>query len=96
MNGRDESVAKRLIEALDLSPHPEGGWYRETWRAPAVPEQRAGGTAIYFLLEVHQHSHWHSVDADEHWLWHAGAPLMLSMAREGKAVKDRLLGADVL
>ena len=96
MDGGDETAAGRLIEALDLLPHPEGGWYRETWRAEAEPGQRAGGTAIYFLLEGHQHSHWHKVDADEHWFWHAGAPLTLSIAGTGQAAQDWKLGGDVL
>src|SRR3546814_5738074 len=77
MDGCDEGTAEALIRTLDLAPHPEGGWFRETWRAAAEPGERAGGTAIYFLLEAHQRSHWHRVDADEHWFWHGGAPIGL-------------------
>lgn len=73
------SDARALIERHNLAPHPEGGWYRETWRAPAGPGARAAGTAILFLLEQGQRSHWHKVDADELWLWHAGAPLALAI-----------------
>lgn len=69
--------ARALIARHNLAPHPEGGWYRETWRAAAAPGNRAGGTAILFLLEQGQNSRWHKVDADELWLWHAGAPLRL-------------------
>lgn len=69
--------AKALIETLRLVPHPEGGWYRETWRAAAPPGERASATAILFLLQAHQRSHWHRVDAAEAWLWHAGDPLLL-------------------
>jgi len=72
-----EDAARALIARHRLAPHPEGGWYRETWRAVAAPGERAGGTAILFLLEEGQRSHWHMVDADELWLWHAGAPLHL-------------------
>lgn len=72
--------ARGIIAALGLAPHPEGGWYRETWRAPG--DGRARATAIYFLLEAGQRSHWHRVDAEEMWLFHAGHPLMLSMARD--------------
>lgn len=72
--------AKALIAALNLQPHPEGGWYRETWRAPHGEGERAGGTAILFLLEEGQRSHWHRVDATEIWFWHAGHPLRLSTA----------------
>jgi hypothetical protein len=72
--------AQSIIERLHLQPHPEGGWYRETWRAEAVAGERAGATAIYFLLDAGQRSHWHKVDAAELWLWHAGAPLRLLTA----------------
>lgn len=96
MQGGDEQAGRALIEALSLMPHPEGGWYRETWRATAAPGERAAGTAILFLLEAHQRSHWHRVDADEHWFWHAGAPLILSVAAPGEGARDLLLGPDVL
>ena len=48
--------AAKLIERLELAPHPEGGWYRETWRAPAADGERGSATAIYFLLEAGQSS----------------------------------------
>ncbi len=87
--------ADRIIEALALAPHPEGGWYRQTWIGPeTVTESRASGTAILFLLKAGERSHWHRVDADEIWLWHAGAPLILSFGAE--TAQDRVLGPDVL
>ena len=54
-----------LIARLGLEPHPEGGWFRETWRAPVVDGSgsRSSGTAIYFLLRPGERSHWHRVDA---------------------------------
>jgi len=76
------SDAKALIARHDLAPHPEGGWYRETWRAPAGDGERSPGTAILFLLEEGQSSHWHRVDADELWFWHAGAAIELRSGRE--------------
>jgi predicted cupin superfamily sugar epimerase len=90
-----------LVRTLGLAPHPEGGWYRETWRAAAgVGEGGAGrspGTGILFLLEAGQRSHWHRVDADEMWLWHAGAPLDLMIADEHDANPATIaLGGDVL
>jgi len=85
--------ACRIIEALELRPHPEGGWYRQTWVGPEVAG-RASGTAIHFLLKAGERSHWHRVDADEIWLWHAGAPLVLSLG-EAEAREVRL-GPDVL
>jgi hypothetical protein len=92
-----DDEAQRLIEALSLAPHPEGGWYRETWRAEAKAGERAAGTAIYFLLEAGQTSQWHQVDADEIWLWHAGSTLELGVADEQAGSANRiLLGPDVL
>ena len=69
-----------IIETLGLAPHPEGGWYRETWREGADAGCRGLATGIYFLLEAGQRSHWHRVDAAELWLFHAGTPLTLSIA----------------
>jgi len=71
--------ARAMIEALRLEPHPEGGWFRETWRQPAPGgEGRGLATSILFLLEAGQRSHWHRVDAAEMWLFQAGEPLRLS------------------
>ncbi len=72
-------TADEIIAALDLAPHPEGGHYRETWVDATVGE-RPTGTAIYFLLKSGEISHWHKVDATEIWLYHAGAPLALSLS----------------
>jgi len=89
--------ALAIIEKLGLERHPEGGWFRETWRADARQDDRATATAIYFLLEQDDRSHWHKVDAEELWLWHAGSQLTLSIARdEGSATFEVMLGPDVL
>jgi predicted cupin superfamily sugar epimerase len=91
------SEARAIIERLGLLPHPEGGWFRETWRAPAAGGERASATAIYFLLEAAQKSHWHRVDATELWLWHAGSPLSLrSAADDSGPVMDVNLGPDII
>jgi predicted cupin superfamily sugar epimerase len=88
--------ADRIIAELGLQPHPEGGWYRETWQGPAQ-DGRAVGTAIYFLLKAGERSHWHRVDAGEVWLWHAGSPLDLLMAEQDAApLIVHRLGPDVL
>ena len=90
-------TAAAMIEALALVPHPEGGWYRETWRAEAaLPNGRACATSILFLLEAGQRSHWHRVDAGELWLFQAGAPLELSVAADGRGGETVTLGPDPL
>jgi len=76
------SPVKALIEELRLVPHPEGGWYRETWRAETGGGSRAAATAILFLLLEGEKSHWHKVDATEIWLWHAGGTLTLRTAED--------------
>jgi predicted cupin superfamily sugar epimerase len=91
------SSAAQLIRQLGLQPHPEGGWYRETWRAPAPGNARASATSIYFLLEQGQRSHWHKVDAAEIWLWHAGSPAVISTSpTDTGPIVDISLGGDVL
>ncbi|MFT3964614.1 MAG: cupin domain-containing protein [Sphingobium sp.] len=93
-NGGD---AAAIIERLGLAPHPEGGWYRETWRASVPEGGRASGTAIWFLLEAGQRSHWHRVDAAEIWLWHAGSALrLLTAPGDAGPVRDVRLGGAVL
>ena len=87
-------TARELIEVLGLRPHPEGGYYAETWRADRGADERAAATAIYFLLEADDRSHWHRVDAEEIWLHHAGAPVRLSIAIDGTTV-DHVLGSDI-
>ena len=88
---------RALIASLDLQPHPEGGWYRETWRAEATEGARASATAILFLLEDRQRSHWHKVDSTELWLFHAGSPLRLRTApSDAGPVQEIRLGPDVL
>lgn len=91
------ATAEAMIAALELAPHPEGGWYRETWRAgAALPNGRAYATSILFLLEAGQRSHWHRVDAGELWLFQAGAPLDLSVAAAGGGRGTVALGPDPL
>jgi len=71
---------RALIDKLQLAPHPRAAGIARLGAARPVPDGRASGTAIHFLLEAGQSSHWHKVDAEEIWLWHAGSPLTLSLA----------------
>jgi hypothetical protein len=92
-DGRYLAVVDRpaTAEALDLVPHPEGGWYRQTWAAPTrfTPSgyggERAAATAILFLLRPDEESAWHRVRSDELWFWHAGGPLGLGLGGTGDA-----------
>ena len=68
-----------LIDALGLTPHPEGGWYRRTWVAAAEDGQRPAGSAIYYLLLDGESSAPHRIDATEIWHHYAGAPLRLEI-----------------
>jgi predicted cupin superfamily sugar epimerase len=88
--------ADAVIAALGLAPHPEGGHYRETWRAkPDRAGARGAGTAIYYLLKAGEESRWHRVDAAEIWHHYAGGPLELSVSEDGRRVTRHVLGADV-
>jgi len=87
-------TADSIIRVLDLKPHPEGGFYRETFRDSAGPGGRSHATAIYYLLRAGEVSRWHRVDAAEIWHWYAGAPLALSVAR-GPAVTPIVLGPNL-
>lgn len=83
-----------LAEQFDLAPHPEGGWFRETFRSATTihPEgyagPRAAATAILFLLQPGERSAWHVVKSDELWFWHSGGPLELRFGGAGEQPVD--------
>lgn len=83
-----------LAAQLDLRPHPEGGWFRETWRSPVTIHPagydgpRSAATAIYFLLHPGEVSRWHLVRSAELWLWHHGGPLTLRLGGGGDQPAD--------
>lgn len=86
--------ANEIIRLLNMQPHPEGGHYAETFRAKGP--DRASSTSIYYLLQADEVSAWHRVDADEHWLWHAGGPLAITVSPpEGKGAQAHTLGPDL-
>jgi uncharacterized protein len=97
-------MTPKLAQELGLEPHPEGGWYAETWRSPVsfTPDgydgPRASATAIYFLLMPGEESRWHRVRSAELWLWHRGGPLTLSLggtSSDPGTAEDLLLGPEV-
>jgi predicted cupin superfamily sugar epimerase len=88
--------AADIIRMLELKPHPEGGYFRETFKDSHLVDGRATSTAIYFLLARGQRSHWHRIDAAEHWHYYAGAPLTLETAPDqGGPVTSVTLGSDL-
>lgn len=94
---------KALIDTLRLQPHPEGGWYRETFRSPQVVRREPDGavrsalTTIFFLLAAGETSRWHRVSSDEAWHHYEGAPLeLLTFAPDGSAATIIQLGADAV
>jgi predicted cupin superfamily sugar epimerase len=90
-------TAIEIVLLLDLKPHPEGGYFRETFRDPrSMDGGRAASTAIYFLLARGERSHWHRVDAAEVWHFYAGAPLRLEIAASpASAIAPVILGPDL-
>ncbi len=90
-----ELTAAEVARRLDLAPHPEGGWYRETFRDDEPGDGRGHSTAIYYLLGQGDRSHWHRVDAVEVWHHYAGAPLQLSLSPDGHAVTHHRLSGNV-
>ena len=87
--------AEDVVRRLDLKPHPEGGWFRETFRDALPAGGRAHSTAIYYLLAAGQTSAWHRVDATEVWHHYAGAPLRLSFSADGRHSEEKRLGPDI-
>jgi uncharacterized protein len=88
-------TAEGVVRLLDLEPHPEGGYFRETFRDAAAADRRAVSTAIYFLLAKEDISAWHRVDAAEVWHFYAGAPLLITVSAEGRETSSHHLGPDL-
>ncbi|MTI44073.1 cupin domain-containing protein [Roseibium hamelinense] len=80
-----------------MQPHPEGGYYAETFRDDMTDASgRAASTLIYFLLPEGVLSRWHKVDAVETWHWYAGSSLELSISADGRDKQVHRLGPDIL
>lgn len=95
-------LVKKLIEKFDLMPHPEGGWYCQTYKSQeriassALPGRftgdRAFATAIYFLLEEGTLSAFHRIKSDECWHFYAGDPLQLYIINQNGNLDTIILG----
>ena len=84
-------TADEIIAHLKLGPHPEGGYFRETFRDEPGHKGRSHSTAILYLLRAGEVSRWHRVDAAEMWHWYGGAPLLLEV-KHGEARHEYRLG----
>ena len=98
------SITNQLIQKYNLEPHPEGGWYKQTYKsneliaAEALPKRfganRAFSTAIYFLLEQGNFSAFHRIKSDECWHFYAGDPLLIYIIEQNGELKIISLGND--
>jgi uncharacterized protein len=88
-------TAEDVIAQFGLQPHPEGGWYAQTFRDAEGHDGRAHSTAILFLLKAGEVSRWHRVDAVEVWHWYGGSPLLLEV-KDGDMAHEYRLGSDWL
>lgn len=92
-----KAETQKLIDHLGLQPHPEGGWYRETYRHTSEDGARGDVTQIYYLLAAGELSAWHRVtDAVEIWHHYSGAPLALTVSPDGHDAEAHHLGPDIL
>jgi len=98
-------TAQQLIQRYKLQPHPEGGWYKETYKsheyipATALPGRFSGSrsfsTAIYFLLEQNNFSGFHRIRSDECWHFYAGDPLLIYVIQQNGMLDIIQLGSDI-
>ncbi len=87
-------TAEQIIATLGMQRHPEGGWFAETFR-DGDGQSRGASTAIYYLLQAGERSHWHRVrDAAEVWHHYAGDPLLLRIS-DGATVEEVRLGTNL-
>ena len=82
-----------IVKRLNMQPHPEGGYYVETFRDDSMVDGRAHSSAIYYLLTADDFSHWHRVDAVEVFHHYAGAPLSMTLSPDGHKAEAFRLGS---
>ncbi len=85
-------TAEEIVALLRLEPHPEGGWYRQTFADAPAAGGRAHSTAIYYLLEGGAAGRWHRIDSAEVWHWYAGEPMALTTSPDGRTTSRATLG----
>ena len=90
---QEHVTAKELKEAYSLQGHSEGGWFAEIYTSPFKRNGRATAGSIYFMLEKDDVSHFHQLDCDEIWYYHAGCGMKIILLRDDK-IEEILLGVD--
>ena len=96
MSDSGSLTVDEVIRLLQLEAHPEGGYFRETFRDSNRVGDRSASTVIYFLLKQGEISRWHRIDAVEVWHWYGGAPIRLQIRNGEAPVETVLLGNDLL
>lgn len=94
-NNSKSAEINQLIQNFDLIPHPEGGYYKETYRSDMDFGNRKLMTAIYFLLTSENVSHFHRIKSDELWFHHAGSPLIVHTLTESGHL-EHLVGSPLI
>jgi len=92
MNTTTLPPAHEVIARLALEAHPEGGFFRETWRDEPADGGRGRGSSIFFLLRGGEQSRWHRIDSTEIWHFYEGAPLELLVTGDGEHVTRHVMG----
>ena len=82
------------VEKLELEEHPEGGYYRETYRSPLKYEGRSLSTHIYYLLPGWHYSRFHRLRYDEHWYFHYGSSMKMYFLQHDGQLGEHQLGMD--
>lgn len=89
-----------LIASLELTPHVEGGYFKETYRSEAIyalpdGKHRSLATLIYYLLPYGNYAKFHKIESDEVWIYQAGSPLLIHMIDQEGKLTTATLGLDV-
>ncbi|EGA89801.1 hypothetical protein GPDM_08330 [Planococcus donghaensis MPA1U2] len=93
--------AQERITRLDMTAHPEGGYYKQSFVSPekvttaSHPQERNLYTSIYFLLQSHDISHFHRLKSDELWYFHAGEAVTVHILDENGSYRAEKLGLDI-
>lgn len=89
----NDDVVQNLKDTYNLQQHSEGGWFAEIYTAPFKQKKRATADSIYFLLDKEEVSHFHQLNCDEIWFYHAGCGMKITVLNDGR-IKEFLLGID--